>query len=94
MRKIDSIANLKMNFIDSEDFRLNILPNITSENAIYPLKAFYESPLVGSKSTAFIKDWKTQKQLRALQVNYPIARDYDQLLKTYLIYLSKINFLV
>jgi len=40
MRKIDSIANLKMTFMYSEDFHLNILPHISLENAIYPLKAF------------------------------------------------------
>jgi len=93
MRKIDSIANLKMTFVNSEEFRLNILPNIDLDNALYPLKTFYESPFIKSKTTEFIKDRETQKQLKALQVNYPIAKDYDKLLKTYLMYLLKINFL-
>lgn len=92
IRKVSTLINLDIKFVDSEYWRLNVLPSISASNALYPLKHLHLS--YGSRSNInAIKDEKTEQYLKELQITYPAKSEYDSLLGLYLTYLSKINFL-
>ncbi|HJK86029.1 MAG TPA: amino acid adenylation domain-containing protein [Candidatus Megaira endosymbiont of Stentor roeselii] len=88
---INNITNLKMKFVNTEYFLINILPNIGTDNAMYPIKNFYESRSIDN--IKLLSDQETQKYLRELNVTYPSQKEYIKLLNLYIEYLVKIGFL-
>ncbi|WP_425361640.1 thioester reductase domain-containing protein [Candidatus Tisiphia endosymbiont of Ceraclea dissimilis] len=90
--KINKLTTLGIKVIDSEEWRLNILSNIDLDNAIYPLKDIYiASPMDSNYKPT--KDQETKEYLEMLQISYPTIEQYDDLLRVYLRYLTKVSFL-
>ena len=95
VKKVNNIGNFKIKFVDSEYWRLNVLPNINSENAMYVVKNLYTAESVQSGNDilkfSLIRDEESEHVLQTLQVIYP--KNYDKLLGLYLTYLQETRFI-
>jgi thioester reductase-like protein len=89
-------TNLKIKFVDKEEWRLNILPNLGPNNAIWPLKEFYQSLQLNGRfierNILFLIDNKFLKIMKKLDICYPKKRDYSALINLYIDFLKN-NFL-
>ena len=82
-----------LQFMDSEEFRTTILPNIDITNAIYPFKDIYESVSMDNHSPVFIHDKETQSLMCQLNVEFPTVIEMERLITAQFVYLNKTGFL-
>lgn len=92
LAKIANILKLKIEFVDKQYWRLNILPNIGRHNALSPFRDFYS--LDNSNFNAQPpQDKVTEELLLQLGIKFPSKTDYNELIRLYMLFLLKIKFI-
>lgn len=92
LKKIADILELKIEFVDKEYWRLNILPGIGRHNALSPFRDFYS--LDNSNfNVQPPQDEVTEKLLLQLGIKFSSETDYNELIRLYMSFLLKIKFI-
>lgn len=92
VQKVSDILKIKIEFVDKEYWRLNILPTIGRHNALSPFRTFY-SLENASFNLQPPQDKETEKLLLQLGLNFFLKTDYNELTKLYMLFLLKIKFI-
>ena len=92
LAKIAQNLKIKMEFINKERWRLDVLPNIATHNALFPFRDFYSLDN-SSFNIQPPRDNITEDILLRLGIKHPSISDYDELITLYLSFLLKIKFI-
>lgn len=93
MEKVSEKMNLSLKIISNKEWCENILPTLTKDNALYPLKDLYKREEEYETTNQSLANYLSQVLPADLAMLYPSQENYDELIELYLNYLRKIKFI-